>query len=680
MKQLFQLRSSSIRKSLIGILLLLLLLWPLHYLYNYYPLDSSKQYFNNLFGDNSNKNNGNSQAVVNLNKSPIILFPTTFKENQNEQHNFTNKEIIRYQGNSSAISYDQLSYNTTKHPITLLRADSKSKYCSKIKQERDLIISDNFIFNEDFKYMVEKLLYQLNHDRAFVELSGFFQGKIPGWLAKDEYKPHFYKFAGTSVWLKEYGIHLMVSRVLFSRKGIKWSPQISLLYAQIFDINWQELKDIELVIPMMDHDGTRHNEAIKFPKYLPIAYYYDHNQVRRRWYGPEDTRIMLVQNEIGKEEPIIIFNSHHRSIKNVTQPEGKDDQTIINFQFHRSMFIGWPFRYQLGKVNTDGASNEKFDNIRYNKVAELKIWNEKRKWIEKNWTPFIDPLERVNGEDKFIYLVYQWDVLQVLKCEISDFKIGDISRCDFIYKEDKKVPKKVGPIRGGTEILPLTTINPNLQNYWMGILRAHINHCGCGRSMYRPNFFILKREGDNFKVLYLSSSISFNIPVSGWRNHHLLCAEKDPNVLIPNGISNWEIDSKTKKDILTLTLSVADENNSLIHIYGLKQMVEELIEKYDVEKGDHNELMSCVLKYSKEFCKEFGEEQTRLGTTEAIFKKKEKLKSKADPKKEEPKKEEPNKEEPNKEEPNKEEPNKEEPNKEEPNKEEPKKEEPKKEG
>ncbi|KAI5968090.1 hypothetical protein CANMA_002592 [Candida margitis] len=573
----------------------------------------------------------------------LLVFPQNFQDEAayKQVHPTDNKQVINYSGNNSALTQQQLSYATKPHQIHLFNSFSDSKQCSQSMQSLDLTISDNLIFDADFTSMVEVLKSQLKSDDAFKHLAGFFQGKIPTMLKENTIGKHFYKFAGTSVWLKEYGVHLMVSRVLFSRKGLKWNPQISLLYAQVYDVNWQELTNVELVVPVMDTDGvTRVHQNLKFPRFLPIPYYFDYQYTKRRWYGPEDTRIMLIENEMQKEEPVIVFNAYQRNIYNYTAVN-EDKSMQINFEFHRAMFIGWPFRYQLGKVNTDGISDSRFDNVKFTQVKELKIAKKKRKGVEKNWTPFIIPKDRdpkASG-DKFIYLIYQWDNLEVLKCELQQFNNDeDVSKCEFVYTAKKsKKGGNVGPIRGGTEMIPYGTIDPTYKdkNVWIGFLRAHIKHCGCGRSMYRPNLYIFTKSdtSNEFQVKYLSSSISFDIPVSGWRKHEVQCAARDPSVLIPNGISSWEYDPISKQDVLGLTLSVADENNSISYIYGLRDIVRNLLKQQDkvgdkAMTGDNEQLMKCVLDASIEFCKTFGEEQTKLGVTEEVLKKLEEEKKK----------------------------------------------------
>ncbi|CCG24480.1 Bmt6 beta-mannosyltransferase [Candida orthopsilosis Co 90-125] len=644
------------RRFLIIVVIVLLAIFPIHLLFRnadkglpLLGLISSKKPLLPKTSSITNDKNSLPQAHLhNHNSQQLLVFPQNFKDEATYKQLFPvdNKQVINYSGNNSALTFDQLKHATIPHRIHLFNSFSKSKQCSQSMQSLDLTISENFIFDADFKSMVEILQQQLKTDDAFKHLDGFFQGKLPTMLEKNTIGKHFYKFAGTSVWLKEYGVHLMVSRVLFSRRGLKWNPQISLLYAQVYDVNWQELINVELVVPVMDTDGvTRINQNLKFPRFLPIPYYFDYHYTKRRWYGPEDTRIMLIENEMQKEEPVIIFNAHQRNIHNYTVVD-EDKSMQINFEFHRAMFIGWPFRYQLGKVNTDGISDSRFDNVKFTRVKELRIAKKNRKGVEKNWTPFIIPKDRDPKfpGDKYIYLIYQWDNLEVLKCELQFFQNSeDESKCQFVYKAKKsKKQGKVGPIRGGTEMIPYGSIDPTYKdkNVWIGFLRAHIKHCGCGRSMYRPNFYIFTKSetSDEFQVQYLSSSISFSIPVSGWRKHEVQCAARDPNVLIPNGISSWEYDPVTKQDVLGLTLSVADENNSILYIYGLKGMVKDLLNQQELAQvatggvdgvdGNNELLMKCVLDASIEFCKAYGDEQTKLGVTEEVLKKLEEEKKK----------------------------------------------------
>ena len=68
------------------------------------------------------------------------------------------------------------------------------------------------------------------------------------------------------------------------------------------------------------------------------------------------------------EEPMVIYNSYHRQIANHTTTGKTDGSVELNFEFYRSMFVGWPFRYQLGKSNTDGFVDDRFDNVKFTRV------------------------------------------------------------------------------------------------------------------------------------------------------------------------------------------------------------------------------------------------------------------------------------------------------------------------
>lgn len=616
------------RLGICAIVLLFILGYPFYFISNN-PFDTSIRFqYVDPYNDTTRKYTtiekqhtdigGNSTTIIYPKNLDLDLDQAALQQVLNTTN--TTNPFVQYIGNSSSIAFSQLNQTLATHNIQVFDSSSNSKNCLDILTETRLTISQNIIIKELFEIMIKRLIHQLNTEPAFKELAPFFQNRLSLHLRWKTYHKHFYKFAGTSVWLKDYGVHLMISRVIYSQKAKKGDPQISLLYAQLYDTNWQELTNTDLLVSMQDTTGAYKLETLLFPRFLPMPFYFNPLLTKGRWYGPEDARIMLVKNQLDIEEPMIIFNSYHRQITNHTTTETKDGSVELNFEFYRSMFVGWPFRYQLGKANTDGFVDDRFDNVKFTRVAELKIHNQTRAAVEKNWTPFVDPSER-NPEDKSLYIVYQWDKLRILKCDISNLVTDDgfthYSACKF--KQDSKLKKveKVGPIRGGTELIPTTIDNKRL---WIGFLRAHIDKCGCGKAMYRPNMVVLqKTDKGTFKVAYLSSYISFNIPVPGWKTPDIQCAKKDPSVLIPNGISNWEVATidGIERDVLTMTLSAADEDNILMDIHGLKTVIQDLItnQKQDNELDTDLVQMKCVVAYSTEFCRAYGEEQARLGLT-----------------------------------------------------------------
>lgn len=100
--------------------------------------------------------------------------------------------------------------------------------------------------------VVKKLVYQLEHDDAMKELESFFKGDLKKQLQEETVDQHWYKFAGTSVWLQQYGVHFMISRILYSPSGRKNDPVMSLIFAQVYNERWEEFEEVELVVPTVD--------------------------------------------------------------------------------------------------------------------------------------------------------------------------------------------------------------------------------------------------------------------------------------------------------------------------------------------------------------------------------------------------------------------------------------------
>ncbi|KAI3403029.2 hypothetical protein KGF56_004089 [Candida oxycetoniae] len=559
--------------------------------------------------------------ISSYSNKPLTILPSNFDSSSRVDYHTTNSEnsVIQFNGNPNPVNYYITNQTYIPHSFRLFASTGESssendrhwttsEVCKNLKLDRNASITESHLkFEDDWRLIVKTLINQVEEEQAFRELGEFFQGKLPAILKSGELnEKHFYKFAATSVWLAKHGVHLMVSRIIFSQTAKKNDPQVSLLYAQIYDENWQELKAVDLIVPVVDEFGQREYVNLSFPRFMPIPFYHNAKKTKRRWYGPEDTRLLLSRNEYGDEEPIVVFNAFHRQVIETKNNAMNDDVVNTKYKFFRSMFMGYLFRFQRGKQNTNGIQEPIYENIVYNKIVELRIGNQPRHETEKNWTPFVDPSERspaTRNGDKHIYIVYQWDHLKILRCELAN--PGVVSHCEVVFEQDTTAIK-VGPIRGGTELVSITPAKSNnLEQVWIGFLRAHLNKCGCGKAMYRPNFVVLvKHKNGNFKLSYLSSSISMNIDVDGWNNGQMQCGEGDPNVLIPNGISLYD----PKQDYLSLTLSVADKNDNLVHIQGIRQMVDKLDLNWNGAPVDSRQV-DCVIDESIDFCKKYGELQ-----------------------------------------------------------------------
>lgn len=615
--------SRRVKRAYLFLIPFVLILILIHYGYDGFNkvYDYHTQNGSSLIFSLTNKNNGIDRNAISSIYPDYTIFPKNFKEKL--PVSTTHHKNIKFNGSPDSVLTPEIAnMNYTSHSISIFSSLNPGKSeCNLINYHRDFEISDYLVLPDELIKLAKVLKYQLENEPQFQELGKFFEGdQIGRLLKKGQSRQHFYKFAGTSVWLEKHGVHLMISRVIFSQTGEKTDPQVSLLYAQIYDENWKELVDVELVLPITNADNERVYEKSKFPRFMPIPFYHNADKTKKRWYGPEDTRLLLVKNQYGENEPVIIFNSYHRKILKVTNGKDGDTKVRTTFRFYRSMFIGWLFQYQYGKLNTDGFPDLNHNGISYTKIKELRIEGQDRQRVEKNWTPFVDPSERnVNygGRDDYIYLIYQWNNLKILKCELADFIDDSQSTCKLAHIDLKDNEEEVGPVRGGTELIPIQTNTE--RNLWIGFLRAHIKKCGCGGSVYRPNFLVLERIDEVFKLTYLSGSINFNIPVYGFKDFETVCAGREANALIPNGISMFD----EANDYMTLALSVADQYNTIIHIQGVRSLVELLEHTWEGKRNSKqlSKQIDCVVEHATEVCKQYAEEHFRIGDSEAAKKK-----------------------------------------------------------
>ncbi|KAI5951803.1 hypothetical protein KGF54_004878 [Candida jiufengensis] len=433
-------------------------------------------------------------------------------------------------------------------------------------------------------------------------------------LQQNTYTKYWYQLIGSSVWLEQYGIHLLTSRIFYTRSGNKVESVISLVYVRAFDSDWNEIENLELIIPngntitnykdYIEEEEVKTRKSnykiVKYPQFLPIPIY---NNVRKKFgnfYGPEDPRLILIKNKLGYDEPVIIFNSYHKRFSSI--PTEFKKKGYKNFDFHRSIFMGWLWETQLGKDNIDEL-DEKYKMNEYVKIKELVLPNFKRMLKEKNWTPFIDLNQReMIGYDNSINLIYQFQNLKIIKCYFHE------ECCEWEYKMNEDTD--LNAFRGGTQLINLKTIlgkinNPNVNKdknkknnkelkirnkklnklnnllnsslsnlqIWIGFARISLANCGCGDKFYRPNMFVLIKTSEFYKISHISNSLDFNINIKQWDiKNPDLCFGK--NLIIPNGISSWEIydngnSKEEQEDLLTLSFSRADVTVDFIYIKGL---------------------------------------------------------------------------------------------------------------
>ncbi|OBA20388.1 hypothetical protein METBIDRAFT_43624 [Metschnikowia bicuspidata var. bicuspidata NRRL YB-4993] len=407
---------------------------------------------------------------------------------------------------------------------------------------------------------------------------------------------HWFHMAGSSVYLAEYGLHMMVSRVAYSPDGLRNNPRFSVAYAQLFDGAWDEVRDVALVVPSNMGAGARffsvqgaNYTVAHYPAILPVPFFHDPADPALKYLGPEDARVVLVQNAAGHREPLLVYNSQHQKH---TLLDDDDDHLLGQPALFRSMFVCWPWQFQHGKAAVDGRPTARSDRQLYNRVKELRIKNLRRHKTQKNWTPLLSDAARAHaGHDSHVLFVYRWARLQILRCDIST----DAGTCGFVFSAQPrlKVSSQVGPLRGGTPMVSLRSVLglgpapqlaeliPPAREVWVGFARAHLHECGCGKDFYRPNLVVLTADvlaggKPRFRLSHLSSFTSLNVDVVPWDPRRPLDVCESTNAVIPNGISAWLVHGARQTssgwevdDLLSLSLSVSDCTVDIVHIHGL---------------------------------------------------------------------------------------------------------------
>lgn len=546
-------------------------------------------------------------------------------------------KVLKAEVSSNSLSRAITHFKYNSHQI-ILYDDSKPinldvKRCNEIEFNMNIGIGPAISLDASLVKVLMDFLEQYKSIPYYREIAPFFIDQLKLQLEHNVVDHYWYRLAGSSVWLEQYQAHFMISRILYSPDGQRNKPSISLTYGQLFDKNWKELTNTKIIVPSNDvpenPDNSSGNEEKKgnmsfkillFPYFLPIPFYHDYNDHSGFYHGIEDPRMILVKNKNGYEEPLIIFNSCHR--KYGYYDDDFDERILVRAKYYRSMFLCWPWQFQKGKSNVNGFSNKHYDNRLYNKVVELKLKNLERQITQKNWTPFID-IEVRKEYDEYLYFIYRWSNLEVLKCDL----IYNTGVCSFSYRFDQKLStsNKVGPFRGGTQ---LENINQLLgekakdfisegRQVWLGFARAHIDSCGCGSSMYRPNLVVLIKDSlpgqlPKYKLTHISSSLSLDVPVVGFDllQPQNLC--NGPNVLIPNGISSWDItfENGILEDYTTLSLSISDYT---VHRINLRGILQQLFLQFDFKQliddlKFNNDNIVCALQLAFEFCKAYGED------------------------------------------------------------------------
>lgn len=582
----------------------------------------------------------------NNNRNKIVLFPKNFpisdpdledffySEFNVKKNKFRKAKILRFDGGEektnavSSIVMNPDKYHSQTVNVFGGHRDIEQDQCKDIQKDVEVQVTDMKSMDTDLENIIKQ--FKKEKSDLYKQMEPYFKDDIDKQFEEKTIGKHWYRLAGTSVWLAQYGVHFMISRIIYSPNGHRNQPNFSLTYGQIFDEKWKELKDIDMIIPTNDpdsiHDQVNVNgqffTKVHYPGFLPMPTYSNPERRDGKYYGPEDPRLLLVVNELGYEEPLIIFNAYHRKI---TEKEDVDEKTsTLHFDYYRSMFMCFPWQFQRGQTTMNQLPNKATDKMIFNRAIELRRSGIKRLPVQKNWTPFTDFLERQTFKhDRFIYFVYRWASLEILKCELTG-TIGSTSNCEFVYKMDQELPldTPVGALRGGTEMININAfvdeynLNdlvelPENKEFLVGFARAHLKNCGCGQDIYRPNLVLIVKDNNSktYKIEMVSSFVSLGVDTIGWNleKPKEICTDGEPNVFIPNGISSWSVrdNDDSFEDYLTLSFSLSDATVDIIHV---KNVLKAVIETYeDSNNGFNNNNVDCALAGSTQFCKTLGD-------------------------------------------------------------------------
>lgn len=430
---------------------------------------------------------------------------------------------------------------------------------------------------------------------------------------------NWFKTSGSSTWLPDEQAHLFVSSIMFSPQGDKNKPLISFIRLQLFDNNWNELKnrrirysglnekDIDKVLTV--YAKTKEEQeldkiSIKFPTVLNIPYEVHSSQYN---LGAQNPKILFKDGEF-RSEPVIIFSM------------------LTSFSTS-NMFAVFPF--QLPKGANFYHSLIKFKNIGNNAYLKTKS--------DKNWVPFFDGLKiedskTLNGN---IYFAYTLDPLVIFKCSLDT---GKCKKLQDNIKYSKLTDSSKILLRGGTSLVPVPRqIVQSLGNHesfkrlqmWIGFSKLFINTNVCGTSMFRPVISLLIKEDGLFRLELISSPLDFDLRTVA------KCEEENASIISPNGIAFWDISQNGEKSETNiqkfndhLGLIIGESNskvelivlkNVLNYIFGIYERGNVMLGKYDLEIVTQHSLKvaECALEDAMKYVSKLG---TSLSSQNSINK------------------------------------------------------------
>ncbi|CCD26984.1 uncharacterized protein NDAI_0J00920 [Naumovozyma dairenensis CBS 421] len=412
------------------------------------------------------------------------------------------------------------------------------------------------------------------------------------WSDEEIVEKSWKRFGESPVWLESEQCYISFTRVLYSRIHQKTFPYLSLIKAQAFDKDWNEIigkkipfndvsipEDVERELESLSEqfqenvcdkikDSSAHEQCLvkhnkslleqqrrkekilsryfqTYPKVFEIPF----KPERDYGNGAEDPHVILKKTDKG-EEPVVIYNLFDHNDKK------------------RKMYALLP--------------QKKVDPI-----IEFKINGREAKDTEKNWTPFFNNDE---GESEFsngsIHFIYSFKPLEILRCSLTD------GLCDVVYEKkflDLDKEDDFSSVHGGSQFVPLPNVLPKVkdQNIWVGFAKMHLQNSGCNPHYYRPMLMLMIENKGIYHLEMTVPIFDFNFDVPSWDMQGTYCDRN--NILAPHSIAYWEVvsqDPETKEyeDYMALTLSESDAVSKVIVLKGILNYVIGMYEDKNVKE------------------------------------------------------------------------------------------------
>ncbi|CCH60522.1 hypothetical protein TBLA_0D00120 [Henningerozyma blattae CBS 6284] len=542
--------------------------------------------------------------ITNLNVKNLIA---------SKKSDVNSKDLLSKDGRPVAVKDMEMMFSSYYGSIVTcedLAYPSKVLYSSERK-----IISDDLV-------SLRQEIISKNNDLSKAVVNDNEKGRDES----DIVRSNWYRFGSSSVWLEKEQCYITVTRLMYSYQGKKEGPDVSVIRAQAFDRNWNELynkripkldfkmpknveKELEKIDTELGLSPDFCNQLIKSPteydkciieqnnnllknqktkerildKYFvtyPTVYNIDY-KLKGRFSGSEDPRIILKTGKNNEpDEPIVIFNMHDQG-----------SRRLYGYFPHRS-------------VDT---------------VIKFEIQNDEMKNREKNWAPFFTDQDSSSELSRgSIHFIYTFMPLEILKCSLNDGSCNKIFSKKTLELSDKA---NFGGVRGGTQFVPLPSVIPRIpgKQIWLGFSKLHIDDCGCGKKFYRPMLNLLVEEKGIYHQELIGPSMDFNTEVLDWNTTSYECSFY--NVMSPNSIAFWDIISQdpengTFNDLLVFTYSEADEISKVVNIKGILDYILNVYSQKDIEEDFTptkdlevvlGKTLDCIRDYSYKVCANYGE-------------------------------------------------------------------------